>query len=178
MKLFRKNNILFKLIITLCISFSCLGGIINTSVVQADAYDLAGEAAMQGGKLIEPIVSLMMTLGDGIMDLIHKAIVGTRANGTLNFATQLLSLFIGLLAAVAAIVVITVITGGIGTIVAGIGGFIGSVLTTIGGSGIVTFFLTAATLGAAFASFKIATDAFDAAFLPDITVFPMYSISP
>lgn len=52
MKLFRKNNILFKLIITLCISFSCLGGIINTSVVQADAYDLAGEAAMQGGKLI------------------------------------------------------------------------------------------------------------------------------
>ena len=81
-----------------------------------------------------------MTLGDGIMDLIHKAIVGTRANGTLNFATQLLSLFIGLLAAVAAIVVITVITGGIGTIVAGIGGFIGSVLTTIGGSGIVTFF--------------------------------------
>lgn len=178
MKLFRKNNILFKLIITLCISFSCLGGIINTSVVQADAYDLAGEAAMQGGKLIEPIVSLMMTLGDGIMDLIHKAIVGTRANGTLNFATQLLSLFIGLLAAVAAIVVITVITGGIGTIVAEIGGFIGSVLTTIGGSGIVTFFLTAATLGAAFASFKIATDAFDAAFLPDITVFPMYSISP
>lgn len=178
MKLFRKNNILFKLIITLCISFSCLGGIINTSVVQADAYDLAGEAAMQGGKLIEPIVSLMMTLGDGIMDLIHKAIVGTRANGTLNFATQLLSLFIGLLAAVAAIVVITVITGGIGTIVAGIGGFIGSVLTTIGGSGIVTFFLTAATLGAAFASFKIATDAFDAAFLPDITLFPMYSISP
>ena len=178
MKLFRKNNILFKLIITLCISFSCLGGIINTSVVQADAYDLAGEVAMQGGKLIEPIVSLMMTLGDGIMDLIHKAIVGTRANGTLNFATQLLSLFIGLLAAVAAIVVITVITGGIGTIVAGIGGFIGSVLTTIGGSGIVTFFLTAATLGAAFASFKIATDAFDAAFLPDITVFPMYSISP
>ena len=178
MKLFRKNNILFKLIITLCISFSCLGGIINTSVVQADAYDLAGEAAMQGGKLIEPIVSLMMTLGDGIMDLIHKAIVGTRATGTLNFATQLLSLFIGLLAAVAAIVVITVITGGIGTIVAQIGGFIGSVLTTIGGSGIVTFFLTAATLGAAFASFKIATDAFDAAFLPDITVFPMYSISP
>ena len=178
MKLFRKNNILFKLIITLCISFSCLGGIINTSVVQADAYDLAGEAAMQGGKLIEPIVSLMMTIGDGIMDLIHKAIVGTRANGTLNFKTQLLSLFIGLLAAVAAIVVITVITGGIGTIVAGIGGFIGSVLTTIGGSGIVTFFLTAATLGAAFASFKIATDAFDAAFLPDITVFPMYSISP
>lgn len=178
MKLFRKNNILFKLIITLCISFSCLGGIINTSVVQADAYDLAGEAAMQGGKLIEPIVRLMMTLGDGIMDLIHKAIVGTRANGTLNFATQLLSLFIGLLAAVAAIVVITVITGGIGTIVAGIGGFIGSVLTTIGGSGIVTFFLTAATLGAAFASFKIATDAFDAAFLPDITLFPMYSISP
>lgn len=178
MKLFRKNNILFKLIITLCISFSCFGGIINTSIVQADALDLAGEAAMQGGKLIEPIVSLMMTLGDGIMDLIHKAIVGTRANGTLNFATQLLSLFIGLLAAVAAIVVITVITGGIGTIVAGIGGFIGSVLTTIGGSGIVTFFLTAATLGAAFASFKIATDAFDAAFLPDITVFPMYSISP
>ena len=178
MKLFRKNNILFKLIITLCISFSCLGGIINTSVVQAGAYDLAGKAAMQGGKLIEPIVSLMMTLGDGIMDLIHKAIVGTRANGTLNFATQLLSLFIGLLAAVAAIVVITVITGGIGTIVAGIGGFIASVLTTIGGSGIVTFFLTAATLGAAFASFKIATDAFDAAFLPDITVFPMYSISP
>lgn len=178
MKLFRKNNILFKLIITLCISFSCLGGIINTSVVQADAYDLAGEAAMQGGKLIEPIVSLMMTLGDGIMDLIHKAIVGTRANGTLNFATQILSLIVGILAAVAAIVIITVITGGIGTIVAGIGGFIGSVLTTIGGSGIVTFFLTAATLGAAFASFKIATDAFDAAFLPDITVFPMYSISP
>ncbi len=69
MKLFRKNNILFKLIITLCISFSCFGGIINTSVVQADAYDLAGEAAMQGGKLIEPIVSLMMTLGDGAMDL-------------------------------------------------------------------------------------------------------------
>lgn len=178
MKLFRKNNILFKLIITLCISFSCFGGIINTSVVQADAYDLAGEAAMQGGKLIEPIVSLMMTLGDGAMDLIQKAIVGTKATGTINFATQLISVIIGIVAAIAVIAAITILTGGIGGLVAGIGGALGSVLTAVGGSGVVTFLITAGTLAAALASYNFATDAFEAAFLPDITVFPMYSISP
>lgn len=178
MKLFRKNNILFKLIITLCISFSCFGGIINTSVVQADAYDLAGEAAMQGGELIEPIVSLMMTLGDGAMDLIQKAIVGTKATGTINFATQLISVIIGIVAAIAVIAAITILTGGIGGLVAGIGGALGSVLTAVGGSGVVTFLITAGTLAAALASYNFATDAFEAAFLPDITVFPMYSISP
>ena len=178
MKLFRKNNILFKLIITLCISFSCFGGIINTSVVQADAYDLAGKAAMQGGKLIEPIVSLMMTLGDGAMDLIQKAIVGTKATGTINFATQLISVIIGIVAAIAVIAAITILTGGIGGLVAGIGGALGSVLTAVGGSGVVTFLITAGTLAAALASYNFATDAFEAAFLPDITVFPMYSISP
>ena len=178
MKLFRKNNILFKLIITLCISFSCFGGIINTSVVQADAYDLAGEAAMQGGILIEPIVSLMMTLGDGAMDLIQKAIVGTKATGTINFATQLISVIIGIVAAIAVIAAITILTGGIGGLVAGIGGALGSVLTAVGGSGVVTFLITAGTLAAALASYNFATDAFEAAFLPDITVFPMYSISP
>lgn len=178
MKLFRKNNILFKLIITLCISFSCFGGIINTSVVQADAYDLAGEAAMQGGNLIEPIVSLMMTLGDGAMDLIQKAIVGTKATGTINFATQLISVIIGIVAAIAVIAAITILTGGIGGLVAGIGGALGSVLTAVGGSGVVTFLITAGTLAAALASYNFATDAFEAAFLPDITVFPMYSISP
>ena len=178
MKLFRKNNILFKLIITLCISFSCFGGIINTSVVQADEYDLAGEAAMQGGKLIEPIVSLMMTLGDGAMDLIQKAIVGTKATGTINFTTQLISVIIGIVAAIAVIAAITILTGGIGGLVAGIGGALGSVLTAVGGSGVVTFLITAGTLAAALASYNFATDAFEAAFLPDITVFPMYSISP
>ena len=120
----------------------------------------------------------MMTLGDGAMDLIQKAIVGTKATGTINFATQLISVIIGIVAAIAVIAAITILTGGIGGLVAGIGGALGSVLTAVGGSGVVTFLITAGTLAAALASYNFATDAFEAAFLPDITVFPMYSISP
>lgn len=139
---------------------------------------LKNKEALQGGELLSPIFSLLMTIGDGIMDVLQKAILDSDAHVTLNFNKTVLSFVVGLIAAVAAIVLISVITGGIGAFVAGIGGVMGSVLTTIASSGFVSMLVSGLTLGAGLAAFSVATTAFSAAVLPNITVIPTYSISP
>ena len=134
--------------------------------------------ALQGGKLLTPIFDLLMTVGDGIMDVLQKAVLGSDAHITLNFTTKVLSFVVGIIAAVAAIVLISVVTGGIGVFVAGIGGAIGSLLTTIASTGFVSMLVSGITLGVGLAAFNVATTAFSAAVLPQITVIPTYAISP
>lgn len=145
---------------------------------EASSKGLENKEALQGGELLSPIFSLLMTIGDGIMDVLQKAILDSDAHVTLNFNKTVLSFVVGLIAAVAAIVLISVITGGIGAFVAGIGGVMGSVLTTIASSGFVSMLVSGLTLGAGLAAFSVATTAFSAAVLPNITVIPTYSISP
>lgn len=140
--------------------------------------DLEFAEALQGGKLLTPIFDLLMTVGDGIMDVLQKAVLGSDAHITLNFKMKLISFIVGIIAAVAAIVLISVLTGGIGAFVAGIGGAIGSLLTTIASTGFVSMLVTAGTLVGGLAAYSVATTAFSAAVLPQITVIPTYSISP
>lgn len=178
MKFLRNKSILFKLIVAFCILFVFLENGCNINVVQADATDMAGEAAMQGGKLLTPVFDLLMTFGDGVMHILQKAITGTDSEITLNFVQSLFGIVIGILAAVAAIVALIVLTGGIGAIVGAIGGALGSILTAIGTSGVVSTVLTIAIAGSALGAYHFATTAFAAKYIPDITVFPTYSIGP
>ena len=151
----------------------------NTSPNDTSTEEVREHAeALSGGKLLTPIFDLLVTIGDGFVWLVQKAVMGTDSSISLNFALKLITVIIGIIAAIAAVVVIAVVTAGVGAIVAGIGGAIGSALTAIGSTGIVSTIITVAAVGAGLASYHFATTAFSAKFLPDITVFPTYSISP
>ena len=74
MKFFTNKKFLFKFIAVLCI---CLT-IINfglTPVAQADDSIVS----KIGGVLIDPICSLILVLGDGIMEIIQQSIMGSNA---------------------------------------------------------------------------------------------------
>ncbi len=137
--------------------------------------------ALQGGKLLTPIFDLLVTIGDGLMSVMQRAITGTKADMAIDFSTSLLGkigVVLGILAAVATIIVITAITGGIGAWAAGLAGKIGPILVAVGKTGIVSTIVSITTLGAAMGVYRWATSAYAAAVLPDITVFPTYSIGP
>ena len=148
----------------------------NTSAV--DDVDEEWSPAIAAGKLLTPIFDFLMAVGDAIMGILQKQIMGTSAVITLDFSVGLLKIIVGIVAAVFVFAVLTVVTGGIATVIGGIGGAIGAFITAAGTSGIVTVVLTAVELGSALYGYKIATAAFSSKFLPDITVFPTYSISP
>ena len=135
--------------------------------------------AAQGGKLLTPIFDLLMSFGDGVMEILQKAIIGTSASVSLDFGgKKILKVVLGIIAAIAVIVAISIVTAGIGAVVAGIGGFVGATLTAIGGSTVVSTIITVGTLAAAAGAYSWAVNGFSAATLPDITVFPTYSIGP
>ena len=71
MKVFINKGILFKLIVCLCIFLTLFN---FTGTMQVYAAEQA-EQASTGGKLLTPVLDLVMTLGDGIMNLIQKAIM-------------------------------------------------------------------------------------------------------
>lgn len=158
---------------------SDLSGTATEAVTGANSDDDAEQSeAMQGGKLLQPVVDLLLTLGDAVMDIIQKAIVGTDGHITLDLATSIIIKVFGILAAIAVIVVISIATAGIGSIVAGIGGIVGSALTAIGSSSLVTLMISGATILASLSAYNFVVDGFSGAFLPDITVLPTYSVSP
>ena len=135
--------------------------------------------ASQGGKLLQPIVDLLLTLGDGIMDVMQKAVVGVEGHISLDISgASGWAKFLGALVGILVIVVITVATGGIATWIAGLGGALGTVLTTIGSSGIVSMIISGATLAAGVFAGVTVADGISGTFLPDITILPTYSVSP
>ena len=46
--------------------------------------DLKHAEASQGGKLLQPVIDLVVTLGDGIMYVIQRAVIGTGGNINLD----------------------------------------------------------------------------------------------
>lgn len=203
MKLLKCKKFLFKLIVALCMEIMVFGmfyvneykvlavdendpaltpaeaeGIVNAN---SDSDDMESSDAFQGGKLLTPIMDLIVSIGDGIMHITQKAITGTSSEITLDFTTKIFSIIIGIIAAIAVIALVTLVTGGIGTFVSGLVGAstgLASILTTIASSSIVTTIVTGITLGAGGLAYNVATSTFNSAFLPDITVFPTYSIGP
>lgn len=139
--------------------------------------DAEHSEAMQGGKLLTPIIDLLMTIGDGLMDVMQKAIIGTNGHVTLDIEESIWSVVLGIAAAVLVIVVISVLTAGIGTFIAGIGGVLGTVLTAVSTSTIVSTIVTGFTIGLAGLTY-VSVTAFAGGNLPDITVIPTFSVSP
>lgn len=110
MKFFTNKKFLFKFIAVLCI---CLT-IINfglTPVAQADDSIVS----KIGGVLIDPICSLILVLGDGIMEIIQQSIMGSNATAIFDNTNgvwwETVAKFVGAALVVALAVFVVVITG-------------------------------------------------------------------
>jgi membrane protein len=159
MKIFQNRNIFKKLIIVF-LSVLLLG-FCTPKTVKATSGDEEGI----GGKLLEPVMSMFVGLGDGAISLLQKLILQTDGSMIeVNTSTKGLAKILGII--VAALVVV----GGIAAIVASAGtlslAIIGPVLTVVKAgviAGVVTFCVTGAI---------------ENAVLPDDFVLPQISLSP
>lgn len=123
-----------------------------------------------GGKLLSPIVSLVLALGDGIVDLLHSSVMGQdesliRIDMSDAWWQKALSVLVGIVAGVLIIAAI-VLTGGVAAVVAGAVGITATVSVGVG------------TILAGVAGGVIAGVWFDNSFYPDDLYLPLYTYSP
>ena len=143
MEIFTKKSIVLKIVIALVIVI-----LFNFS---APTISNAGMLEAIGGTLLEPIVDLLISIGDAAMYLIQKLVMGLD-NSLVKLSTELgdtLPKVLAVVLGVAAGAALTILTGGIG-------------LVAIVGGG-----------AAAYASYKISSD-----LLPKTFYLPIYVISP
>lgn len=124
----------------------------------APTISQAGVAEVIGGTLLSPIIDLLLAIGDGAVNLIQSILFGIE-NSLLKVAVhnadlwETIGMIAGAVAGIAAVIAITIVTGG-------------TALAAIIPS------LVAAGVGA-YAGYKITT-----AILPDTFYLPVYAISP
>ena len=174
MKVFINKGILFKLIVCLCI-FLVLFNFTGTSQVYAAEE---AQSSITGGSLLSPVLDLLMTIGDGIVNLIQNAIMGTSATVSLDIAGSILATVLAVLAAILAGVIIVAISGGIGAFLMGIKGAVASAVAFLAKAGVVSMLVTGITIAGAYVAFSASFTMFKAALLPDYTVIPSISVSP
>ena len=174
MKVFINKGILFKLIACLCIFLTLFN---FTGTMQVYAAEQA-EQALTGGKLLTPVLDLLMTIGDGIVNLIQNAIMGTSATVSLDIKGSILVVVLAVLAAIIAGIIIIAITGGVGAFLIGIKGVVASVVGFLAQSGAAAMLITGVTIAGVAITFSVSFTMFKAAFLPDYTVIPSISVSP
>ncbi len=168
---FKNKKLSKKLILSVLIVLIFLGTILP-NISNAEAKE-----ASQGGKLLQPVVDLLLTLGDGIMDIIQKTVMGTSGHISLDIAISRVIKIIGILAGiVAAIGVIAIAATGVGAVVEAIAGAAATAAVSVGGA--VVSVVTAGAVIAGVAGYSLAVDVLSGAFLPDITILPLYQISP
>lgn len=140
----------------------------------------AGTESSIGGKLLQPVCDLLLALGDGVMNVIQKAIVGAGGDIAIDLTgkTGVIATILGIVAAVVVIVAITIATAGVGAWIAGLGGFLGTVLGSVASAGITTFILSAATLAVAGVVGTTVANAFAGNNLPDVTMLPTFCVGP
>ena len=158
MKFFTNKKFLFKLIATLCVCFS----IFNFCL--APRANAEGLITLVGGKLLDPVCDLLLVLGDGLMEVLQKSIMGTSATAIFKktdgaFWKTALRWII----TIAAIVVVGVLTAGVGPVLLA--------AAKVVGVAIVVYALTGVNVMAA-------VSAVDATFFGDNIVFPTYTIGP
>ena len=163
MKIFKSKSLSKKLILAMLVVIFL--GLIKPNVSNAEATEAA-----QGGKLSQPVVDLVLTIGDGLMDIVQNAIAGQDGHITLDITGNKgwLIKAAAILLGIAATVVAIIVTAGIAGAVAAIVGATATITTgtvvaacVIGG---ITYFFAVSVLSGAF--------------LPNITVLPKYSVSP
>lgn len=165
-----KNKFLVKLIATICL-FLTLFNFAGTSTVYAKNDD-----QVWGGILIKPITALMIGIGDGIMDILHDAILEQKLTmipiyGSTT-AWQIVGWILGavlIVAAAVAFVVASMATAGLATAIAGTlagGAFTFSMASVTGG-----MLLGGVAVGA-LVGIRIGQDWF-----PDDIYLPVFNIS-
>ncbi len=161
MKIFTNKNIGKKIIIAILIVL--VFQFVLLKPVQADNVEF-------GGKLISPILSLLVTLSDGIMEIIGNAIMGASsslypvemANGALE---KILTAAVFLLAAAITVAAIVFTAGGVAAIASAILGK--TILATVG-VGTIVAGLAAGTFAGVYFNDEV---------LPDDLYLPMYTYS-
>lgn len=180
-----------------------VGGITNGSgstlvapedTVAATDGEAKASVLSWGGQLLQPIVDLIMSLGDACMNLIQSAIMGgTDAYIAVDKSRKWWILGAILIIAVVAIAVFVIAMGGVAAAAAAIGTKLaaiaaGSGVSAIAAQGVLlggSAALAAAkgvvfivTIGSGIFATLTAVSVLDDKLLPDVTVLPLYSISP
>ena len=170
MKIFSNKKMLFKLIVALCIFLALIGSGNNYKVYAEDEggnflYKTTKGAVQTGGKLLAPIVDLVLVLGDAVIDILQQAIMGTESSISIDTTAKviigILSVLFALVVAVGIILLLGPLAAALPILSSVAVGAVGIASITVGG-----------IVGAA------AYRGMSGKFLPDITILPTYSISP
>lgn len=158
------RKFLFKLIVAVCVVLTIFNFIMSTKVNAEDNFIVS-----IGGKLLEPLVSLVVALGDGCVGILHNVIMGENiSNIVIDTSTGWISIIIGIVVGtvvVAGLIALTIATAGAGTAIVGaVIGAMGSIVVTAGVTGL--------------AAGVIAYCVIDGNSLPEVTLLPLYSIGP
>lgn len=215
MKFFTNKKFLFKLIISVCLCLTLLQFYMSI-VVQAmtetslltdveEKIEVTSTPAVinhseadplaWGGQILQPIIDLVMSLGDGIMNLIQGSIMGgLDAYIPIDKARHWwLTILAIVLVAILAIFLFVVAWGAIATVAAaagtwlssaaaagGIAGLAAKGMLGIGGVALAAAkgFTIVLTIGVGTATALTAVSAVDEACFPEVTILPLYTISP
>lgn len=166
MRFFINKKMLFKLIVSLCICLTLINIGVPHEVQAGWLFDTGASAAKQGGKLLAPLIDLVLTLGDGVIDIIQQAIMGTESSITIDTVRKGI---IGILTAALAIAIVVAVVVIAGPFVAGLIPIISSI--AVGAIAVATITIGGSVVSAAYT-------AMSASWLPQYTVLPLYTISP
>ncbi len=164
MSFFTNRKFLFKLIATLCVCLTIFNFILTPR------SNAASELSALGGQLLDPIVDLILVLGDGIMEIIHKSIMGTPAGLIFNNETSWLDVIKTALKVVMSVIIGLCAVAFIGWLAAFIP-FVGPILAAGLTSGIIGAVANAAAVYIAYSAIS-ADDMPDNIFLPSIHISP------
>lgn len=161
MKIFQNKSIFKKLIIVLLVIM--LFSFCMPKTVRAEDEGI-------GGKLLKPIISLILSLGDGVYDIVHKVIL--QQDITLihiDFSDSvwetILTVAVFIIVAVVAVVAVVATAGAIAALIPALASIVSVGLGTVLVVGVGTGYVAATLFNAA-------------AFPDDELVLPLYSISP
>lgn len=123
-----------------------------------------------GGKLLKPVIDLMLGIGDGIMDILHEIIYHQdQSSITVDMSTKWWDIFKTVMVAIiVAVVVAAAVIVTAGLVVAGLAA-LGVTLSSIG---VGTVLMVSLTSGI------VAATVYNSNVLPDDLKLPLYSVSP
>ena len=168
MKFFTNKKFLFKLIAALCICLTIINFGLTPSV-QAETL-----VTKVGGKLLDPVCALIVALGDGMMEILQKLIMGTSATALFDNTNEVWWKIV-VAAVIAAIVIIVATIATQGAALGFILAKIGPLVLKIGAAVIIDGLLTG---GAVTGVATTLITSFTAEYLGDTVVFPTFTIGP
>lgn len=123
-----------------------------------------------GGKLLKPVIDLMLGIGDGIMDILHEIIYHQdQSSITVDMSTKWWDIFKTVMVAIiVAVVVAAAVIVTAGLVVAGLAA-LGVTLSSIGVGRVLMVSLTSGI---------VAATVYNSNVLPDDLKLPLYSVSP